>query len=205
MSRRPAFMEGWTEFYPFCYMLIAADTALDAARMELPGRNYHYVSAMMFSAFAVEAAVNHVGIDHFPEWMEKLKDGGHERKSWDKKLELLATRFGMPLDFTSGAARTVKEAFEVRDKLAHGKTWVGQQCYLDDGHGLGDASFPDWLASCLNETRAKQAIDGARALIGQLLDKAGYQPHDLYSMGQGSYGETAGPARPAVWKVKGTK
>ena len=49
-----------------------------------------------------------------------------------------------------------------------------------------------------------QVIAGARALIGQLFDKAGYQPHNLYSMGQGSYSEVPGPARPAVWKVKGT-
>jgi hypothetical protein len=204
MSKLPVFMEGWTEFYPFCFMLIAADTALDAARMELPGRNYHYVTAVTFSAFAVEAAVNHVGIDYFPEWMAKKKDGGHERKPWNEKLELLTTKFGMPLDFTTGAAKTVKEAFEVRDKLAHGKTWVGRQCYLDDGH-MGVTSFPDWLAPCLNESRAKQVIDDARTLIGQLLDKAGYQPHSLYSMGQEEYRETAGPACPAAWKAKGTK
>ena len=203
MTRSPVFMEGWTEFYPFCYMLIAADTALDAAKTELPGRNYHYVTAVTFSAFAVEAAVNHVGIDHFPEWMEKEKNGGHERKPWKKKLELLTTKFGMPLDFTTGAAKTVKEAFEVRDNLAHGKTWVGRQCYLDDGHSR-DAGFPDWLAPCLNESRAKQVIDDARTLIRQLLDKAGYQPHNLYSMGQSEYTETTRPARPAVWKVKGT-
>ncbi len=67
-ARRPAFMQGWTEFYPYCYMLIAADTALESSRLELPGRNYHYVTAIVFSAFAVEAAVNHVGIDHVPDW-----------------------------------------------------------------------------------------------------------------------------------------
>ncbi len=204
MARRPAFMEGWTEFYPYCYLLIAADTALDAAKLELPGRNYHYVIAVTFSAFAVEAAVNHVGIDYYPDWMKKPKEGGHERKPWKEKLELLATKFGMQLDFTSGAARTVMEAFEVRDRLAHGKTWVGEQCYLDDGQGTDDVSFPDWLQPYLNETRAKQVIDDARALIGQLFEKAGYPPHNLYSMGQGFYGEVPGPARPAVWTVKGT-
>lgn len=205
MSRRPAFMEGWTEFYPYCYLLIAADTALEAAKMELPGRNFHYVTAIVFSAFATEAAANHVGIDHFPEWMENLKDGGHERKSWDKKLDLLATKFGMPLDFTTRPAKTVEEAFKVRRILAHGKTWVGEQCYLDDGNGMEGASFPDWLAPCLNETRAKEVIDDTRAFLGQLFDKAGYGAINLYSMGQGSYGETAGPARPTVWKVKGMK
>ncbi len=200
MSRTPAMMEGFTEFYPYCYLLIAADTALDAAKQELPGRNYHYVTAVIFSAFAVEAAVNHVGIDSDPNWAtDERKMGG-----WEKKLKALAANFSMPLDFSTGHAKTVKEAFEVRDKLAHGKTWVGEQCYLDDGASTWDASFPDWLELCLNETRAAQVIRDARTLIGELLAKAGYPPTDLYSMGQGSYHEVTGPARKAVWKVKGS-
>jgi hypothetical protein len=114
----------------------------------------------------------------------------------------------MPLDFTTRPAQTVKAAFEVRDKLAHGKTWVGEQCYLDDGQGMGDASFPDWLQPCLSEARAQLVITDARELISQLLDKAGYPPTNLYSMGQGAYEEVTGPQaalRQAVWKIKGTK
>lgn len=201
--RPPALMEGWTEFYPYCYLLIAADTALEAAKLELPGRNYHYVTAVVFSAFAVEAAVNHVGIDHVSDWSKNERGMG----GWEKKLTTLAAKFGMPLDFTTGAAQTVKAAFEVRDKLAHGKTWVGEQCYIDDGEGW-DEGFPDWLLPCLNEIRAQQVITDARELIGQLLDKAGYPPTNLYSMGQGAYQEVTGPqaaVRQAVWKIKGTQ
>lgn len=204
MTRRPpALMEGWTEFYPYCYLLLAADTALEAAKLELPGRNYHYVTAIVFSAFAVEAAVNHVGIDHVPDWSKTERGMG----GWEKKLTTLAVKFGMPLDFTTGPAQTVKTAFEVRDKLAHGKTWVGEQCYLDDGHGIGDVSFPDWLQPSLNETRARQVIADARELIGRLFDKAGYPPLNLYNMGGGAYQEVTGSeakVRKAVWKVKGT-
>lgn len=199
MSRRAAMMEGFTEFYPYCYLLIAADTALDAAKQELPGRNYHYVTAVVFSAFAVEAAINHVAIDSDPNWAtEERKMGG-----WEKKLKVLAATFSMSLDFSTGHAKTVKEAFDVRDKLAHGKTWVGEQRYLDDGTGTSDASFPDWLEPCLNEARATQVIRDARTLIGELLQTAG-PAIDLYNMGRGSYHEVDGPARAAVWKVKGT-
>src|SRR5262249_4855164 len=113
-TRRPAFMQGWSEFYPYCYMLMAADTALDASRLDLPGRNYHYVTTIVFSAFAVEAAVKHVGIDHVPDWSKNERGMG----GWERKLTTLATRFGMPLDFTTRPAQTVRAAFEVRDKLA---------------------------------------------------------------------------------------
>jgi hypothetical protein len=200
MARRPAMMEGVTEFYPYCYLLMAADTALDAAKQELPGRNYHYITAVVFSAFAVEAAINHVGIDSDPDWAtDERKMGG-----WEKKLKALGSKYLILLDFSTGHAKTVKEAFEVRDKLAHGKTWVGEQCYLEDDSNTRDASFPDWLEPCLNEARATQVICDARTLIGQLLVAAGNAPIDLYSMGRGSYHEATGPARVAVWKVKGT-
>ena len=193
-------MEGTTEFYPYCYLLIAADTALDAAKQESPGRNYHYVTSVIFSAFAVEAAVNHVGIDSDPNW----STGERRMGGWEKKLKALADKFSMPLDFSTGHAKTVKESFEVRDKLAHGKTWVGEQCYLDDGIGNWNTSFPDWLEPCLNEARAKQVIKDARTLIGELLAIANYPLTDLYWVGKGSYHEVTGPAQTAVWKVKGT-
>ena len=162
----------------------------------------HYVTAVVFSAFAVEAAVNHVGLDHVPDWAKNERG----MRGWENKLNSLATKFGMVLDFSTAPAQTVKAAFEVRDKLAHGKTWVGEQCYLDDGSGLRHERFPDWLQLCLNEARATQVIADARALISQLLDKAGYPPTDLYSMGHGSYSEVTGPTRPlqTVWKIKGT-
>jgi hypothetical protein len=202
--REPVLMEGSTEFYPFCYLLIAADTALKSAKLELPGRNYHYVTAVVFSAFAVEATVNHVGLDHVQDWAKKERRMG----GWEKKLSHLATRFGLVLDFNPAPGKTVKDAFGVRDNLAHGKTWVGEQCYVDDGDRMGGANFPDWLRPCLNEARATQFISDARELISQLLGKAGYPPTDLYSMGQGAYEEVIDPQakpRPAVWKIKGTK
>jgi hypothetical protein len=200
MSRRPVMMEGISEFYPFCYLLIAADTALDAAKLELSGRNYHYVTAIVFSAFAVEAAINHVGIDLDPNWAsDERKLGG-----WVKKLEKIATKFSMQLDFSTGTTKTVKEAFEVRDRLAHGKTWVGEQRYLDSDNGIRDESFPDWLEPCFCESRAEQVIQDAREFIETLLHKAGYAETDLHSMGQSSYEEVSGPALKAVWKIKGT-
>jgi hypothetical protein len=197
-------MEGTYEFYPFCYTLLAADAALDASALPLAGRNYHYVTAVVFSAFAVEAAINHVGIEHVPDWSKNERGMG----GWKGKLTSLAAQFGMPLDFTTGPAKTVKEAFDVRDKLAHGKTWVGQECYFDDGQPRANEGLPDWLVPCLNDTRVRQVIKDARDIIGQLLGKAGYPPLDLSRMGQGSYEEVIGPqaaVRPAVWKIKGAK
>jgi hypothetical protein len=202
MSRSSTLMEGSTEFYPFCYLLLAADTALDAAKLALPGRNYHYATCAVFSAFAFEAALNHVGIDHVKDWAKNERSMGN----WKDKLKLLAEKFGMDLDFGKAPLQTVKASIGVRDKLAHGKTWIGEHCFVDEGNGIGDADIPDWLLSSLNESRATQFIADAREMISQLLAKAGYPAINLHLIGQDSFDEVIDPEakpRPSVWKIKG--
>lgn len=197
-------MKGTDEFYPFAYLLLMADTALLASKREDEGRNHHYLTAVILSAFAVEAAINHIGMDHDSTWAKREREDPLLR-GWKKKLKYLAQTFSMPPpDFTNGHAKTVKEAFALRDKFAHGKTWVGEQCDFDDGTGLGDSGFPDWLVQYLNEKRATQVTRDAQKLIEQLLDGAGYPPHTLSCVGSGMHHQTAGPAQPAEWKVKGT-
>jgi hypothetical protein len=199
-------MEGYTEFFPYCYLLIAADNALDAAKLvEMcdgnRGRSYHYASAVLFSAFAVEAIVNHIGLDQIAHWAkDERKKGG-----WEKKLIEVAALGGQTPDFNTRPFKTAKDAFSVRDKLAHGKTWVGEQCYLDQGDGRADQSLPDWLEPYLNETRAGEVVADARKVVETLLLWTAYPAIDLYKMGQESYSETHDPnakQRPAVWKVK---
>jgi hypothetical protein len=195
-------MDGYTEFYPFCYLLIAAGNAIESAKLRERGCNHHYATAVLFSAFAVEAAVNHVGSDHVPDWEKNERKMG----GWKAKLDQLAARFGLVFDYQTRPAVSVKEAFEIRRNLAHGKTWVGEQCYLDKDDGSRDASLPDWLLPIFNEAKATQVLIDAQDVIGQLLAKAGYPIIDLLKMGQGSYQEVLPPAQPrkAVWKIKGT-
>jgi hypothetical protein len=199
---KPALMEGRTEFYPFVYLLSAADRALNAAKVISLGRNYHYVSCVVFSAFAVEAVVNHIGSDHIPEWVKT------ERKisGLKERLEAIAAKFNLVLDFNTAPAKTVTEAYDVRTKLAHGKTWVSEQCYFDDGKG-SEAPDPDWLQKCFDEAWATKCLVDARVVITQLLAKAGYPSTDLHNMGCGSYKEVKDPqatTRQPVWKIKGT-
>ncbi|MEZ6141309.1 MAG: hypothetical protein R3B84_12130 [Zavarzinella sp.] len=204
MKRRPAFMEGYTEFYPYCYLLIAADNSLEAAKLvekydHNRGRNYHYASAVIFSAFAVEAVVNHIGLEQIEDWAkDERKKGG-----WEKKLIEVAALGSKTPDFTEPPFKTAKEAFSMRDRLAHGKTWVGEQCYIDTGCEQEEHSFPDWLELYLNERKAVEVVSDARKVVETLLLWARYPLHDLYCMGRGHYSETANAQpRAAVWKVK---
>lgn len=132
-------MEGTTYFYPFSYFLTSAFNSLECGKQDIPGRNLHRVNVVIFSAFAVEGVVNHIGVDHIPNWV------GTERKmgGWKKKLEAVADRFKVVLNFGETPVRSVSDAFDFRDNMAHGKTWVGDVCFLDSGGPGSHPGFPD--------------------------------------------------------------
>ncbi|VTR91564.1 Uncharacterized protein OS=Beggiatoa sp. PS GN=BGP_1013 PE=4 SV=1 [Gemmata massiliana] len=207
IRRDPILREGFTEFYPYCYMLMGADTAIEAAQLfeSTPGargRNFHYATAVLFSAFAVEAVVNHIGLDKIANWA--VDDNGRKLGGWRKKLDAVAALNGHTPDFSTAPFKTIDEAFKFRDKMAHGKTWVAEQCFLDTGAGQ-EHILPDWLQPFLNETRATEVIADARNVVQTLLVWSGYAALDLHRMGSGEYYENtkpnAGPRAP-VWKIK---
>ena len=196
-------MKGTIEFYPYCYLLIAAHNALEAAKLVERegerGRNYHYMTAVVFSAFAVEAVVNHIGQDRIPDW------DSNERNIRGLEARVKAVSNGNTPDFTTAPFKTVKEAVAIRHNLAHGKTWVGDQLYFDSGEGMHEQEFPNWLESQLNETRAVEVHSDAEKVIQTLLVWSGYLAYDLYTMGRGQGSEVTDPnaqPRPTVWKIK---
>lgn len=206
MDRTPALMEGEIEFYQFNYMLTAARTALDAAvdtaTRELPGCIYHCISTVLFSAFAVEAALNHVGALIDSDWEDKK-----ERMPWGTKLTHIQKALGFTFDHSKTPAKTLNEMFTVRDRLAHGRTWVGNICYFDNGKGREGADFPDWLRRYMNEAKATQVLADARMLIDQLFAKAGLDVNAIRRMSTGEFCEVHDQTRmspKAVWKKKGT-
>jgi hypothetical protein len=96
MSTKPIKMAGTANFYPFAYLRTAAYSAFEAARANPRGSNYQRVSAVLFSAFAVEAHFNHVGEARLPFWSIV-----EPKMSWRMKLDLLAQQLGFQPDFGS--------------------------------------------------------------------------------------------------------
>lgn len=80
------------------------------------GRTFMLCASMVFSAFTVEAFLNHVGANRIEFW------DYIERNSWRNKLKLFSMRFGISIDYRKRPFHTVKLMFQFRDALAHGKT-----------------------------------------------------------------------------------
>jgi hypothetical protein len=198
IQRESVMMEGETLFYPFSYFLTAAYDALECGKMNIPGRNFHRVNVVVFSAFAVEGVVNHIGVAYVPDWIKTERQMG----GWKKKLEAIAARFNVPLNWNTSPAKSVLAAFDFRDNMAHGKTWVGDVCYQDGGGADRHSGFPDWLEQFHDLSRVETVYNDTNTLILQLLQSAGYNPHDIFKQGEGSHSQAPGGTPPRnKWSI----
>jgi hypothetical protein len=184
IHREPVMMEGESVFYPFSYFLTAAFNALECGRTDTPGRNFHRVNVVIFSAFAVEGVLNHIGVDKVPDWNDTER-----KKNWRQKLKDIAKLANVTLDWNKSPVKSVAESFEFRDNMAHGKTWIGDVCYQDGGGAERPSGFPDWLEKFHDLNRIETVNADANALILQLLKGAGYNEHDIFKHGEGAHSQ----------------
>jgi hypothetical protein len=91
--------------------------AFNEYKDHIEGRYFKLITAMVFSAFCLEAYLNHVGRMYFPYWMEEEKE-----KSPEEKLEMISDKLGMTLDFSKRPFQTFGKIFWFRNNVAHGKT-----------------------------------------------------------------------------------
>ncbi len=206
-KRVPLMMEGSNRFFPFSFLLSSAKTSLAAAvlldqlevmdidrtGLDLAGRNPHLSTAVIHSAFAIEAAINHIGVEHIPDWDKK------EKKIFRLKnrLNAIASHFKTTIDCTTEPVKTLLDAYETRNNLAHGKPWRSEEVYLDDGE-THPATHPDWLTRWHGNNEARNAYEAAITLIKALYKMADFMEHEIHSRGRGQFGtvqdHTVGPS-----------
>lgn len=196
-KRVPLMMEGSNRFFPFNYLLSSAKTSLAAAELldqleamnvnkaglDLSGRSLHLATAVIHSAFAIEAAINHIGVEHISDWDKK------ERKIFGLKnrLNAIASHFKTTIDCAIEPVKTLLDAHETRNNLAHGKPWRSDEVYLDDGETHATTE-PDWLTRWYGNNEAKNAYEAAITLIESLYKLADFMEHEIYSRGRGQFG-----------------
>jgi len=172
----------------FAYMHIGAKYMLGLAENTQDGQLYTTAAALVFSAFTLEAYLNHLGKLRNKEW------GEIERKySKFEKYKLFASAAG--INFNSFHARpysTLKELFEFRDRMAHGKTTTED---VNLSVNMVDYLIPqlnsesDWQAFATLE-KAQIAIKDVEALVKELHSACGYSGNPLSRLGGGVYGVT---------------
>jgi len=97
-------------------MLSASYVILEKAKEAPAESRYQLMASLIFTAFALEAFLNHIGQNIFKCWeeLEKLSPSG--------KLNLIAEKLEIEKDDGKRPFQTVIELFRFRNEVAHGKT-----------------------------------------------------------------------------------
>ena len=131
---------------------------------------------MIFTAFSLEAYLNHLG-NHVTEFWETI-----ERKLNPKeKLDTLATILEIDLDFGTRPFQTFHRMFTLRNSLAHGRT---ENLTVNSIQVLSDDDVPHMPSTSWEEEisieNASKYLEDAKAMIINLSEKAGIEEYLLW-------------------------
>jgi len=79
---------------------------------------YHFMASLTFTAFTLEAYLNHIGIKVFKSW-ENL-----ESLSPLSKLNIIAEKLEIDINFGRRPWQVMKNLFRFRNEIAHGKSEI---------------------------------------------------------------------------------
>jgi len=135
---------------------------------------YHCMSAILYSAFTLEAYFNHVGNSQFSDWAAR------ERKlsPWEK-LKLIGDHFTFAINFGREPFQSIRLAFHFRNFVAHGKTedmdWPDTPPTAPATKSMPEA---DWeqIPSLAN---AQRIVENTHELI-RMLNRATGDSHDPF-------------------------
>ena len=86
------------------------------AEEEVEGSYFQIMASLIYTAFTLEAYLNHIGKQIFGCWDDL------ERLSPRKKLNVITEKLGVEKDDGERPFQTVKKLFDFRNDVAHGKT-----------------------------------------------------------------------------------
>jgi len=89
---------------------------LDSAEKKREGSLLNLQAAAVFFAFSFEAYLNHVGAEELSYWDEI------DRISYRNKLRVIEKHLKLTLDYGRQPFQTIRELFDLRNSLAHGRT-----------------------------------------------------------------------------------
>ncbi|MDP1713724.1 MAG: hypothetical protein Q8L41_03180 [Anaerolineales bacterium] len=165
-----------TTVYTFAYLRAAGWRALEEAKKNEKGRFYQCMISQLFSAFCLEAYLNHIGKEKLPYW-EKI-----ERKLGPKeKLEIISHEIGLKINYGKRPFQGFDAIFKLRNLLAHGKTEhtnkVNDQL-LEEGEEPA-ISQANWQKNINIETATKFSED-SKEILEILNSKARFDPSVLH-------------------------
>jgi hypothetical protein len=105
--------------FTYVYLYDMATYSRDQAEADEEGRFFNCMNAVVYSAFCVEAYLNHVGPRVLPCWDKE--DCGIDKLSPQAKLCLICDRLGLTLDISRQPFQSFRSIFKFRNLIAHAR------------------------------------------------------------------------------------
>ncbi|MFH0910381.1 MAG: hypothetical protein V1918_02575 [Planctomycetota bacterium] len=168
---------GTAIFHPFVPLMFNAKYALGRAKENEEGSYYESMTAIVFSALAIEAFLNHVGYYKRIEFWKILEF----KLNPQEKLQFLCQRLKLKVDRGDEPYQYFKTILNFRNSIAHAKV-LTEKVAVDY-----DSGYPriHWEKMC-NPIEAGKLVCGMEAMIEDLAKQLGLEMH-LKSWGDFSY------------------
>jgi DNA primase large subunit len=182
MEKRRARVSKERQVNTYAEMWHASFMLLQRARENRRGSYYQFMASLIFTAFTLEAYLNHIGQRIFACWNDL------ESLSPSKKLNVIAEKLGVAKDDSKRPFQTVSSLFKFRNDVAHGKS---VQLKSEDQIRIIDHNFDDYMYEPL-ETRwqnycslknAERAREDVEKIIKLLHGMSGITDDMLFNVG----------------------
>jgi hypothetical protein len=162
------------DVHTYCELWSAAYSLLLQGRSEEEGSYYQFMGSLVFTAFSLEAFLNHIGPKLFMSWSD------HERLGPREKLDLVACRVGVKVNYGQRPWQIMKKLFEFRNDVAHGKSvkvlkkdTIPLKRYQP---GPVDLARTRWEEFCTHKN-AERAREDVERMVHALNEASGLREH----------------------------
>jgi len=151
---------------------------LEVGQSQKEGCAHQFRASLVFTAFALEACLNHLGEKVFDCWpdLERLRPRG--------KLNVLCEHLGVAVDYSRRPWQIVKPLFGFRNDIAHARSEVisGTTVVAASDADTFDFVRTEWeaFATELNAVRAREDVE---AIVGLLFAAGDFHDEVPFSFG----------------------
>jgi len=168
MTKRKVLVKGKKTLYTFAYLRTISWACHKRAKESIKGRNLLISSSMVFTAFSIEAYLNHLGSNVTDFW-----DSVERKLSPREKLDLISSILKIKIDYGSRPFQTFVNMFAFRNALAHGSTEIlsAESIQILSDEDIPSLPKASWEESITLESATRYLEDG-KAIVLHLNSKA---------------------------------
>jgi hypothetical protein len=159
----------------------ASKILLERGIQDPKGYYYHFLSSIVFTAFTLEAFVNHIGENIFTSWddLEKLSPKG--------KINIICDKLGIKVDYGILPWQIIPEIIGIRNKIAHGRNRLLKEETIIPHNDAYEEVRHKFLLADWQKYATQENAERARAEIEKVLkiifNKAGIEDENLFNFG----------------------